>query len=67
MDNVFKIDFRLIDEADLKETLEEVANLTTQNHVAILKTYGVDNNLDRCQFHHLQHDKCFKKARPFDK
>ena len=31
----------------LNEVLDEVANLTTQNRVAILKTYGVETPLER--------------------
>ena len=40
---------RLTEESDIniKEVLEDVSSLASQKHVAILKTYGVESNVDR--------------------
>ncbi len=41
--------FRFSEDSDstLKEVFEEVSNLTSQNKVAILKTYGAETPLER--------------------
>lgn len=37
----------LLKDDKLRQTVDDVANLATKNHVAILKTYGVDERLDK--------------------
>ncbi len=37
----------LLKDDKLRQTVDDVASLATKNHVAILKTYGVDERLDK--------------------